>query len=58
MDNFLVWKAWFIDRKYIAIILVPVLGIPILADNYYNRKYLGKPLLAYKQGYRYLINYI
>jgi hypothetical protein len=41
-----------------AIIPVPVLGIPILADNYYGHKYLREPLLAYEQGYRYLINYI
>jgi hypothetical protein len=57
-DDFLAWKAWFTDRKHTAVIPVPVLGIPILADNYYGCKRLGEPLLVRKRGCRYITDYI
>ena len=41
-----------------AIIPVLVLGIPILADNYYSHKYLREPLLVCERGYRRLTDHI
>jgi hypothetical protein len=57
-DDFLAWKAWFIDRKYIAIIPVPVFGIPILTNNRYSHKCLREPLLVYERNYRYITDHI
>jgi hypothetical protein len=45
-DDFLVWKAWFADRKRTAVVPAPVLGIPILANNCRGRKRLEEFLLA------------
>ncbi len=49
-DDFLVWKAWFIDRKCPAIVPAVVLGIPVFADNSRLCKRLWEPLLARKRG--------
>jgi hypothetical protein len=57
-NNFLAWKAGFMNHKRAAIIPALVLGIPILANNYCGHKYLRKPLLAREQGYRHTTGYI
>jgi hypothetical protein len=57
-DDFLVWKAWFADHKRAAVVPVLVLGIPILANNYYGRKCLREPLLVCEQGYRRLTDHV